>query len=70
MQELGKILVITGVLIAAAGLLLWAGVGKGWLGKLPGDININKGSFSFHFPIVTCLLVSIVLTLVMWLFRR
>ena len=70
MNDLGKFLVIVGLLIAAAGALLWSGFGKGWLGRLPGDINYSKGDFSFHFPIVTCLIVSVVLTLLMWLFRK
>lgn len=70
MSDFGKLLVIVGLVIAVIGALLWSGVGKGWLGRLPGDINYSKGDFSFHFPIVTCLLVSIVLTLLLWLFRR
>lgn len=69
-SELGKFLVITGLLLAAFGALLWSGFGKGWLGRLPGDINYSKGDFSFHFPIVTCLLLSAILTLLLWLFRR
>jgi uncharacterized protein YybS (DUF2232 family) len=70
MNELGKYLVITGLLIAAIGVLLWSGLGKGWLGRLPGDINYTKGNLSFHFPLVTCLIVSVVLTLLLWLFRK
>lgn len=70
MSDLGKILVITGLVLAGIGALLWSGIGRGWLGKLPGDINYTKGNFSFHFPIITCLLVSLVLTLLLWLFRR
>lgn len=70
MNDLGKFLVIAGLLIAAVGVLLWSGIGRGWLGRLPGDINYSKGDFSFHFPIVTCLIVSVVLTLLLWLFRR
>ena len=70
MTELGKFLVISGVILAVLGALLWSGVGKGWLGKLPGDIHYTKGNFNFYFPIVTCLLVSAILTLVLWLFRR
>jgi hypothetical protein len=70
MNELGKLLVIVGLVIAVIGVLLWSGVGKGWLGKLPGDIHYTKGNVSFHFPIVTCLLVSAVLTLILWLFKR
>lgn len=70
MNDLGKFFVIVGLLIAAVGALLWSGVGRGWLGRLPGDINYTKGDFSFHFPIVTCLIVSVVLTLLLWLFRK
>ena len=70
MNEMGKYLVIVGLLIAAVGILLWSGAGRGWLGKLPGDINYSKGNFSFHFPIVTCLIVSVVLTLLLWLFKK
>ena len=70
MNELGKVLVVVGLLIAGVGLLLWTGIGRGWLGRLPGDIHYSKGDFSFHFPIVTCLLVSLVLTVLMWLFRK
>ena len=70
MNELGKFLVIVGVALVVAGVLLWSGVGKGWLGRLPGDINYSKGNFSFHFPIVTCLIASVVLTLLLWLFRK
>lgn len=70
MNDFGKGLVIIGLVIAAVGAMLWSGFGRGWLGRLPGDVNYSKGDFSFHFPIVTCLLVSAVLTLLMWLFRK
>jgi Protein of unknown function (DUF2905) len=69
-NELGKFLVIAGVSIAVLGALLWSGFGKNWLGRLPGDINYSKGDFSFHFPIVTCLILSAILTLLLWLFRK
>ena len=70
MSDLGKLFVIIGLLIAAFGALLWSGFGKGWLGRLPGDLNYSKGSFSFHFPIVTSLIASVVLTLLLWLLRK
>ena len=70
MNDVGKLLVIAGLVLAAVGALLWSGVGRGWLGRLPGDINYSKGNFSFHFPIVTCVLVSAVLTLLFWLLRK
>ena len=61
---------IFGLLIAAVGALLWSGIGKGWLGRLPGDIHYSKGNFSFYFPNVTCIVVSLVLTFILWLFRK
>ena len=70
MNELGKSLVIAGLVIAGVGMVLWSGFGRGWLGRLPGDVNYSRGNFSFHFPLVTCLLVSLVLTLLMWLIRK
>jgi hypothetical protein len=70
MHEFGKILVSLGVVIIVAGLILWKFGGFGPLGKLPGDISIQRENFSFSFPIVTCLILSAVLTLVMWLLRK
>lgn len=63
-------LFVAGLLLAVLGLILWSGFGRGWLGQLPGDINVSRGNFNFHFPIVTCLVISAVLTLLLWLFRR
>ena len=68
--DLGKFLVVLGVVIVVLGLLLWNGVGSGWLGRLPGDIRIERGNSTFYFPIVTCIIISIVLSLVFSLFRR
>jgi len=70
MNDLGKYIFIAGLVIAAIGLVLWSGLGRGWFGQLPGDINVKGGSYSFHFPIVTCIVVSIVLTLLSWLIRK
>ena len=70
MNELGKILVVVGLVIAVVGALLWAGAGKGWLGRLPGDIHYTRNNFTFHFPLVTCLLLSLLLSLILWLFRK
>jgi uncharacterized protein YybS (DUF2232 family) len=70
MTELGKILVIVGVILTLVGLLIWAGVGKDWIGRLPGDIHYTKGNFTFYFPLATAILVSILLTLLLWIFRR
>ena len=70
MNELGKYLVIVGLVIVMIGALLWSGFGKGWLGRLPGGINYSSDRFSFHFPLVTCLLISALLTFLFWLFRK
>jgi hypothetical protein len=70
MPDLGKILFVLGLVIAGVGLLLWTGVGRNWLGRLPGDIHVSGEKFSFHFPIVTCLVLSVVLSLVFWLLRK
>jgi hypothetical protein len=70
MPELGKFLVILGAVIVILGLLLWTGIGAGFLGKLPGDIRIERGNNAFYFSIVTCLIISIVLSLIFSLFRR
>jgi hypothetical protein len=70
MPDVGKMLVLLGLVITAIGLLLWSGFGRGWLGHLPGDVNYSRGNFSFHFPIVTCLIISAILTLLFWLFRK
>ena len=69
-RDLGRVLVVFGGAIAIIGFLLWSGFGVGWLGRLPGDIRIERGSSTFYFPIVTCIIVSVVLTLIMSFFRR
>ena len=64
MQDVGKLLLIIGVALVLAGLIFYgAGDRFTWLGRLPGDIRIEKENFRFYFPITTMILVSIVLTL-------
>lgn len=70
MNEAGKYIFIAGLVVAAIGLLIWSGVGRGWFGQLPGDIHIKRENVSFHFPIVTCIIISVVLTLLASLFRK
>ena len=57
--ELGKFVVIIGIAIVILGIILWTGMGMGFLGKLPGDIRIQRGHSVFYFPIVTCIIISI-----------
>ncbi|HTH01966.1 MAG TPA: DUF2905 domain-containing protein [Vicinamibacterales bacterium] len=64
---MGKLLLIVGLIIAGLGLLMMAGIP---FGRLPGDIVIRKGSGTFYFPLVTCIVLSIILTLVLSFLRR
>ena len=64
---MGKLLVITGLVIAGIGLLMMVGIP---LGRLPGDIVIRKGSGTFYFPLATCIVLSIILTLLLSFLRR
>ena len=70
MSDLGKILIVFGVVLVAVGLLLQVSGKIPWLGRLPGDLRIEREHFSFYFPITTSILVSVVLSLLFWLFRR
>ena len=70
MPEVGKLLIIFGITIVLVGLVLWSGFGGGWLGRLPGDIRIERGNSVFYFPIVTCIIISIVLSVIFSFFRR
>ena len=64
-----KLLIVLGAVLLAAGLL-WPFLSRLGLGRLPGDILVRREGFTFAFPIVTCIILSVVLTLVMWLMRR
>ena len=70
MPEIGKLLIIVGGFIVVVGLVLFLGVRIPFLGRLPGDISVDRGNVHFYFPIVTCLLLSLVLTLLLNLFFR
>jgi hypothetical protein len=69
-HDFGKLLFLLGLVLMVVGAVLWKTGGLGGLGRLPGDIFVQKGNSTFSFPIVTCILVSLVLTLLGWLFRR
>jgi hypothetical protein len=70
MHELGKMIFVFGLVLCVVGLVLWSGVGRGWIGRLPGDLHVTRENFSLHFPLVTCLVLSAALSLLAWLFRR
>ena len=68
--EIGKFLVVAGLLMAAAGLAMILLPKLPFLGRLPGDIVVRKGNFTFYFPIATSIILSIVLTLIFSIFRK
>ena len=68
MRELGKFIVIMGVIATLVGLMMWSGFAPKWLGRLPGDIRIEREHSVFYFPVVTCIVLSIVLTLLFSIF--
>lgn len=69
-RALGRMLVIAGLAIAGLGLLLLALPRVPWLGRLPGDLRVSRDGFSFFLPLATCLLVSLLLTLLLNLFAK
>jgi uncharacterized protein HemY len=70
MDGVGKILIYLGLLLVVLGLLFSLGGKTPWLGHLPGDIYIQRERFTFYFPLTTSILISIVISLVLYLFRR
>lgn len=70
MESFGKLLILFGILLVALGFVLTVGAKIPWLGQLPGDIYIRRENFSFYFPLTTCLILSLIITLVLYLFRR
>jgi Protein of unknown function (DUF2905) len=64
-----RILIISGLILIAAGIA-WRWLARIPLGHLPGDIHIVREGFSFYFPIVTCIVISVVVTVLIWLFKR
>ena len=70
MPGLGKSLIIFGLLIALVGVLLTIAGKIPWIGRLPGDIVIRRENFTFYFPLATSIIISILLSLILWLFRK
>ena len=70
LPEFGKILLILGILFVAIGLFLMFGPKIPLLGKLPGDFMVRRGNFTLYFPLATSILLSIVLTLIFFIFRK
>jgi hypothetical protein len=71
LQPIGKILIIAGILIVIAGVVIYfAGDKLTWLGRLPGDIRIEKKNVKFYFPITTMILVSVVLSAIIAIIKK
>ena len=68
--QLGKLLVMAGAVIIALGLLFLLLSKLKWTGHLPGDIYIQKKNFSFYFPLTTCIVLSVILSFLFWLFFK
>ena len=66
---MSKWLITLGLILVAAGLL-WPVMSKLGLGRLPGDIVVRRDGFSLYFPLMTCLVISVVVSIVIWIFRR
>lgn len=70
MPDLGRTLIFFGLLLLLLGLVLSLAGKLPWIGHLPGDITIQRGRFTFYFPITTCILISVIVSLVLYFFRR
>jgi hypothetical protein len=70
MQSLGRTLVLAGAALVAIGLVLWLAPGISWLGRLPGDLRIERPHLRVYVPLTTSLLVSLLLSALFWLFSR
>ncbi|MFW6112799.1 MAG: DUF2905 domain-containing protein [Thermodesulfobacteriota bacterium] len=70
MSELGKMLIVFGIILAVVGVILLAGPKIPWLGKLPGDFIYRGRRVTFYFPLATSIVLSVILSLLLYLFRR
>lgn len=70
MNGLGKSVIIAGIIITVLGIII-AFAGKiPWMSRLPGDIYIKRSNFTFYFPVVTCILLSIIISFIFWLLKK
>jgi hypothetical protein len=70
MQDIGKLFIFIGIISIAVGSLLLLSGKISWLGKLPGDIMIQRKNFTFYFPLATSIIISVILSLLFWLLGR
>jgi hypothetical protein len=69
-QHIGKSLIVLGLIVAAVGVLLFFSGKIPWIGRLPGDILIQKKNYTVYFPLATSIIISLIITLIFWLFGR
>jgi hypothetical protein len=67
---MGRVLIVVGIALILMGLLMTIGNKLPWIGRLPGDILIKKKHFSFYLPLTSCIIVSVILTLLLYIFKR
>ena len=70
MDGLGKILVYIGILLVVIGIVLSVAGKIPWFGHMPGDITIQRDRFTFYFPIATCIVISVIVSIILYFFRR
>ncbi|MDY6838872.1 MAG: DUF2905 domain-containing protein [Thermodesulfobacteriota bacterium] len=70
LSGLGKVLIVTGLVMVGLGIFMILAPKVPWLGKLPGDILVKKENLRIYFPITTCIIISLVLTILFYLFKR
>ena len=70
MPSLGKSLIIVGLIIALIGVILTLAGRIPWIGRLPGDIYVKRENFTFYFPLATSIIISLILSFILWLFRK
>jgi hypothetical protein len=69
-QQIGKLILVAGVVFLIVGALFMLAGKIPWIGKLPGDFTIQRRNFTFYFPLATSILISIILTFLFWIFGR
>jgi hypothetical protein len=70
LNDLGRALIVLGIVIALIGITLVVTGRSPWIGRLPGDVHVQRGNWTFYFPLGTSIVLSILLTLILWLVRR
>lgn len=71
MPQLARILIVIGIILIVTGLIIWfAGNKMHWIGNLPGDIRIEKENVKFYFPVTTMILLSVLFTLIIWIYKK